>query len=151
MLEIEAHKKFNLEYTIFADFINEVSDDFLPPLLGRIDINEYIEKLKTYASYSIAYNDGIVAGIILFYCNNYDTKDAYITLLAVRKEYRRMHIASMLLEKSIDFVRMQNMKTVSIHTNNEHAKDCYVKTGFHVVEMTEVSGTLTRYFLRKSL
>lgn len=151
MLNIEVYKQFDMEFNIFKNFIIDVSEDFTPSLIERLDINEYFKKLKTHASYSIAYKDDRVAAIILFYCNNYDTKDAYITLLAVRKEYRRMHIASMLLEKSIDFVRMQNMKTVSIHTNNEHAKDCYVKTGFHVVEMTEVSGTLTRYFLRKSL
>ena len=151
MLNIEVYKKFDMEFNIFKEFINDVSDDFIPSLTDRLDINEYFEKLKTYASYSIAYKDNRVAGIVLFYCNNYDTKSAYITLLAVRKEYRRMHIASMLLERTIEFVRMENMETVSIHTNNEYAKDCYVKTGFHIEEMSKLNDTLARYFLRKSL
>ena len=114
----------------FCRFITKISDDFVPPLLPRIDIDDYYAKLKSFATVVVCMDEDSIVGLAATYCNNRDTKMAYTPLVGVDKNYRGRHIATELMEKTIACAKHSGMKKIGIHTNNPHARDLYIKCGF---------------------
>lgn len=136
----------------FSSFITETEKDFIPPLLNRIEVNSYYEKLIKNAEFIVCRDNERIIGLICFYCNNKDTREAFITYIAVRKEYRGNNIASNLLNKATDFSREQGMNRITIETNNTIAYKCYIKNGFSLVSTEYLPEyNLNRYILEKSL
>lgn len=114
----------------FCRFITKISDDFVPPLLPRIDIDDYYAKLKSLATIVVCIDEGNIVGLAATYCNNRDTKLAYTTLVGVDKDYRGRHIATKLMEKTKVCAKQSGMKKIGIHTNNPHARELYIKCGY---------------------
>jgi GNAT superfamily N-acetyltransferase len=92
----------------FVSFINLVSNDFVPPLLSRIDVHKYFSKINTYGRCVQCRCEGQLVGLIIFYCNNFDTDKAFVTFLAVLPEYRGMKISSILINKVCTIARDNN-------------------------------------------
>ena len=114
----------------FCRFITKISDDFVPPLLPRIDIDSYYAKLKSLATTVVCMEEDNIIGLAATYCNNMDTKLAYTPLVGVDKNYRGRHIATELMEKTKVCAKQAGMKKIGIHTNNPHARDLYIKCSF---------------------
>ena len=117
----------------FRRFITRISDDFVPPLLPRIDIDNYYTKLSSLASTVFCVEDENIVGLITTYCNNMDTKMAYTPLVGVDKDYRGRHIATEMMERTKIYAKQCRMKKIGIHTNNPHARDLYIKCGFKLI------------------
>lgn len=114
-------------------YLVDVDRDFIPFLSEKTDLRQYVEKVIEKASlYSILSDDDNIAGLVVFYANDFEKRYAYIPLVSVRSECRRQGIAGRLLNSALDYIRSLNGKisTVGIHTNNQHAFDLYVKLGF---------------------
>lgn len=50
--------------------MEKVSCDFLPPLLPRIDVDLYYEKLSKLATSVVCMDGDKMVGIVAAYCNN---------------------------------------------------------------------------------
>lgn len=122
----------------FRSFMEKVSCDFLPPLLPRIDVDFCMDGDK-------------MVGIVAAYCNNMETKVAYIPLVCVDVEYRGQHIATELMNRAISLVKSRGMQKIGIHTNNKFAKSMYVKMGFQLIwERYQTDIKTDRYYLEKN-
>lgn len=149
------------EYTInadlscksFADFVSAVSDDFVPPFIGRVDVPSYYEKIHTNAIViTCCNNDKEIIGLCAMYSNDTIRKVAYVTLVAVLQRYRGQRIATNLLELSERKAKLLGMKKLGIHTNNNAALQCYLRVGYKIIEQHCLEEyNLTRYYLEKEI
>ncbi len=142
----------SISFDEFSWFVNQVNADFTPPLLDRIPLSlqAYFSKLNEKAEVVVCKCDNKVVGALYFYCNNYDTHIAYITLVAVINEHRNKGIASALLTQALEICADKKMHKIGIHTNNELAKNCYLKNGFSIIEETTSNNSI-RYYLEKQI
>lgn len=141
-----------ITFSEFYSFILAVERDFVPPLLDRIDVSTYYEKLNLFATFIECYNGEDLAGLFILYDNDLKTKKAFGTLLAVKDNYRGNNIAGNLLKIACEHAKEQGMEVLSFDTNNEVARDCYIKNGFKVVESHPINDNqLIRYYLEKKL
>ena len=136
----------------FRLFLHSVSNDFTPPLLQRINISTYYNKLNQNAKFILCLHDNKIVGMIAFYCNDSHRDYAYVTLLAILPKYRRLGLCSQLLHKACDFSKKNNKIMMLIETNSEYAKQCYIHLGFQVKNKHIcASSNLIRYYLEKKL
>lgn len=141
-----------LPYSIFSSFIEEVDQDFIPPLLNRINIIDFYNKVNSLANLVGCYYNKELIGLCVFYANNHDTQKAYITFLAVKKNFRGKNIAGEILKVACANAKKLGMNNVGIHTNNIIAKECYIKNGFILKDsFFEEKYNVIRYYLEKSL
>ena len=91
-------------------------------------------------------------GLAIFYCNNLETKEGYASFLAVKKEYRGLHIATDLMTQIFDIAKSKGMNTMKLRTNNPFALECYKKIGYEIYdEIYEEENKLVRYYMIKQL
>lgn len=145
--------KDSINKSDFIDFLNIVSKDFMPPLIQRIsNIDDYYDKINNNATFIICKDIEQIVGMIVFYCNDYDQQSSYVTLLAIKSQYRRRGIASYLLQFACEHSKKHKKVKILIDTNNEYAKKCYLKCDFQVINSTEDEKTgLIRYYMEKKL
>ena len=93
--------------------------------------NELIEKLFIASDFFVARNKNIL-GYYSIYANNTKSKEAFISLIAVDKRYRRKSVGKRLLEHSIDYARYKKMESIrlEVQSNNEGAISFYKNNGF---------------------
>ena len=58
----------------FEKFIIKISDDFMVPLLPRIDVHETYTKFKNLAVSVVCLESNKIVGLAATYCNNLETK-----------------------------------------------------------------------------
>ena len=94
-----------LEEKALYDCLNFFNSYFTPTLKERVkDLESYANKLINNAkNYYIASSDnGDLIGFISFYCNNYNSKIAYLTQIAINKNFRKKGIGKKLLNLCIE-------------------------------------------------
>ena len=98
------------------------------------------------------YSGEQLVGLTAMYCNNHESRTAYITFIAVLNNYRGNKIATKLLNLAALVSQEQGMHKIHIDTNNEIACKCYTRNGFEIISTQKLSEyNLTRYFLEKKL
>jgi len=114
-------------------FLIKISDDFVPPLKQKVDLKEYTLKLLNNAIIQTAVEKEKIVGLIAFYCNNLDTKIAYISIIGVNKNYRGRGIGNKLLKNAINYIRSNGFREIELETwENSSAQNLYIKNGFGI-------------------
>ena len=140
-----------LSYKAFLSFIKDVEQDFVPPLLDRIDVETYYNKVNTYAAFIECYHDNDLVGLLISYVNNKETRKGFVTFIAVKNCYRGNGIAGNLLDKACEFAKYNGMSVLGIDTNNIIARDCYIKNGFKLIEShRQENSLLERFYLERT-
>ncbi len=129
---------------ILNDFLNQIKNDFNPPLDHRVDINKYTEKLINNAIIDTIYLNGKLIGICAYYNNDPDFKYAYLSMIAVLNEHKGKHIAQNLLLSSIANLTESNFEKyiLDVDKNNKSAYGLYIKLGFRLLSEKEEKYTL---------
>lgn len=110
--------------------LKAVSPFFFPPLEGRVDIEEYANKLFTYAEREEVYYNEELTGFIAYYYTEGE-KEAFISNVSVLPDFKNKGIASSLLRKVKLFLRNKGVYKISMEvTNNSSIIDFYRKSGF---------------------
>jgi ribosomal protein S18 acetylase RimI-like enzyme len=118
--------------------------------LARINPNEYFDRISKFGTVIKCFEGNRISGAVIMYANNFETKVAYITLIATIPQFRGHGVASLLLDSCTEIARSKGMKKIGIHTNNVVARNLYIKKGFAVNVTTVVEGSsLFRYYLEK--
>lgn len=114
----------------------------------EVEINSYIEKLKTRAEFVTHYTDGFLSGFIAFYCNDLSKQSAFITLVLLAKEYRGMGVASIMLADILSICKTRDFKfcELEVESNNSNAVALYKKFGFKKIQEKG-----SKYLMRASL
>lgn len=107
-------------------------EDFVPPLSTRVNISAYARKLATRATRFEAWCDGTLVGLVAAYCNDADSKSAYITSVSVLREWTRRGIAATLLQQCIAHAEASGMSQIRLEVarQNAGAIRLYEKDGF---------------------
>lgn len=100
--------------------------------LSDFEIEGYLSKidsLSIFEKYNIENN---LAGFVSFYCNNEESKEAFITMVLVDKSYRGKGIAQKLIIEVIDIIKEQGFLkcNLEVKADNVNAIKLYSKIGF---------------------
>ena len=97
---------------------------------GRYD--DYAAKILTNAEVFFCLSGGKIVALIAFYCNDFESRQAYVTMLAVNRDHRRRGFAERLLLAAIAHAREAGFRSMklAVHTANEGALGLYCKLGF---------------------
>ena len=121
-----------------ADHLLCCDGDFVPPLSGRININDYAIKIASMATRFEAWSTGELVGMVAAYCNDKTTRVAHITSVSVLKGWKGKGIAQTLIHKCLEHAKTAGMRQVGLEvaTGNLPAIKLYERNGF-VVSQTD--------------
>lgn len=110
-------------------------------LLGR-KADDYLLKIKNNAEVISITIKGRVVGCAVYYCNDFESKTAYLSMLIVDKEYYGRGIGGWLLDAFIMKVKTLgfNWCKLEVRNDNDGAIHVYSKKGF--TKMDESAGNL---------
>lgn len=109
-------------YKFIYDLVVDLDGEFVPPLSTRIDLEQYSKKMDEYATVLAALSaNGDLKGAIAFYCNDIQTKVAYITYLGVARFARGQGLGSALLDACIAKCAEVGMLRIDVKTWESNA------------------------------
>lgn len=153
---------------LFFDYMNgiqlrEVSDNnaveeaverlemMLVPSLSERDVNlaQYAEKLCIHGRVWCHYDMGKPVSIIAGYFNDMTSQTAYLSMLAVAKEYQGKKLASSLLSEFEDYAIQKGMAYVKLEVrkHNTVAQNLYRKFGYEIID----EASETSLYMKKKL
>ena len=77
-----------LTFDELKGFIFETSSYFNPPLMSMESLSDFAIKIYENAEIFVKRIDGKVVGLVAGYINNFKNKSAFITFVAVKKNFR---------------------------------------------------------------
>ncbi|GAB5413438.1 MAG: hypothetical protein Cons2KO_10410 [Congregibacter sp.] len=119
-------------------FLNVVDKDFAPALSSRVDLGKYADKLAGDATNLFAVADGLDIAHAAFYCNDEQSKVAYLSSIGVLPRFQRSGVAGRLLEECLRRCFAKDMRRIELEVNAENKKAIrfYKKHGFRFVSDT---------------
>ena len=142
--EVHGLRKEYLQLTIpkiekgdLLKFREEVNHEFSPSLEYKVVLSDYVTKIQEQASVMIETDRSGICGMVVFYCNNQETKLAYISLVGVSVRARSQGIASRLVKSVCEYINTKEFYKIGIHSNNPSAIRIYQQLGFSIVEDEE--------------
>lgn len=122
------------EYEDIRKLINTFDSCFTPSLSdSEINLERLSKKFFEYAKIYAVYDDEqLCNGMIAFYVNDKKEKIAYISLLAVKSEYRRKKIGSLLMQIVEKVAKQSGMQSIKLEVKKENNKaiSFYKKNGY---------------------
>lgn len=142
--EVHGLRKEYLQLTIpkiekgdLLKFLEEVNHEFTPSLDDKVVLREYATKIQEQASVMIETDRSGICGMVVFYCNNQETKLAYISLVGVSTRARSQGIASRLVKSVCEYINTKEFYKIGIHSNNQSAIRIYQQLGFSIIKDEE--------------
>lgn len=105
---------------------------FEPPLESYIDVSPYIDKILAHAERFEYWTENELVGLAAVYCNDFKSRESFLTMLSVMKKYSKHGIGTELLKQSISYCKdlgFEKMK-LEVLAGNEKAIKVYNKFGF---------------------
>lgn len=117
-----------------------------PRLLSGRNVEDYISKIKDNAEIVSITIKGVVIGCAVYYCNNLESKIAYISMLIVNKEYQGKGIGGWLLDSVIMKVQALgfNICRLEVRNDNNEAIHLYSKKGFIKINKDDEKMVMSR-------
>jgi ribosomal protein S18 acetylase RimI-like enzyme len=100
------------------------------------DMEMYLDKLGAKAEIVSDSIGGRCRGFVAFYCNNMDTKKAFITLVLVDPRDRGLGLGKALMEFVLSVAKHRGFIAcgLEVSKNNQVAYNMYLSQGFQLVE-----------------
>jgi ribosomal protein S18 acetylase RimI-like enzyme len=117
-----------------ADHLLRCDADFIPPLSGRVEINDYARKIASKATRFEAWSGGTLVGLVAAYCNDQESRIAYITSVSVLRAWTGKDIAARLMSRCIEHAKASGMRQISLEVagDNAPAIKLYKNSGFKI-------------------
>ena len=122
----------------------------VPSLIERgVNLSQYAAKLNTFGKVWCHYDMGKPVSIIAGYFNDTTFQTAYLSMLAVAKEYQGKKLASSLLSEFEDYAVQNGLGYVKLEVrkHNTVAQNLYRKFGYEVVD----EASETSFYMKKKL
>lgn len=115
-----------------AEHLARCDADFVPPLSGRVKINDYAQKIANNATQFEAWSGGTLIGLVAAYCNDIESGVAFVTNVSVLREWAGKGIISKLISQCIEHAKKFGMWQISLEVEdgNMPAIKLYEKYGF---------------------
>jgi ribosomal protein S18 acetylase RimI-like enzyme len=146
VLQPNEENKFKLQ-----KLIEELNEDYPIPLVEKINIVEYANKILSLGIVVVCIISNELVGFVSFYANNYTSYEGAYSLLGVAREFREKGIATMLFNKSFEVMRKSGMTSAFsfTHKDNKKAINFHIKMGFKIDESRLTSQKYNISFIRK--
>lgn len=130
-----------------ADHLNCCDAEFVPPLSCRVAISDYARKIVSNATRFEAWSNGILVGLVAAYCNNPESRIAYITNVSVLKEWAGRGIAASLMSHCIKHAKAMYLRQINLEVAiaNVLAIKLYEKSGFVAEKATDAFAIMNLY------
>ncbi|MGE0090533.1 MAG: GNAT family N-acetyltransferase [Bacteroidales bacterium] len=137
--------------TKLQEIIKIMNNDYPIPLVEKIDLNEYSQRILKNGHVVVCKKDSRIVAFVTFYANKHEEKEAAFSLLGVLKQFRKHDIASKLFEISYDIMKSKGMETVFSYTHKENAVAIkfHLKMGFIIDEKRSTNQPYNISFIRK--
>lgn len=105
-------------------------------LFIQCDIDMYLQKLGSRAEIVSDSIDGRCRGFIAYYCNDIESKKAFITLVLVDPKDRGLGLGQALTTFVLNIAKHRGFTSclLEVNKNNQTAYKIYIAQGFHLVE-----------------
>lgn len=115
-----------------SSIIRNYDKAFAEPVAERNIYFDLLQKILQKGIFVFAYQGKKDIGYCALYANDSDTKNAYISLLAVCPEYQNLHIEKQILNICLEIAESYGMQTCSLEVrkNNISAIRFYQTNGF---------------------
>ncbi|OTG85177.1 hypothetical protein B9T27_02940 [Acinetobacter sp. ANC 4648] len=125
---LEQYNNYDCIDLVLAEL--KINPTFL--VLSGITQKEYFLKIDQNSVFIKYHHADKLAGFISFYCNNYETKEAFITLVLVDIEFRGLKIGKKMFGDLFEFIKNKNFEKCSLEVrqNNVSALKLYESLGF---------------------
>lgn len=107
--------------------------NFDPPLEKYVDnLSEYVEKIVSKAERFEAWANGRLIGFLACYANDYESKEAFITMISVLPEGRGKGLATQLISLAEDYCKNEGFALISLDVREENtgALRLYEREGY---------------------
>ncbi|WP_413531697.1 GNAT family N-acetyltransferase [Empedobacter brevis] len=120
--------------TIF-NLLKDTDQDFIPSITSKFFLEDITKKYIDRACLYIAYFDSIPAGFVSFYVNEYPN-NSYLSLIAVKSEFRGYEIGKNLELNCIEYCRKKKSKglNVNMRKSNDRLYRSRIKLGYIVTK-----------------
>ena len=114
-------------------FLNEIDSIIIPKLSLRVNISDYSKKLAEKAETLFVVENNCDIASCSIYCN---TETAFISSLAVKKEFFRQQVGTILLNEVKRYVQIKGCSKMQLEVSaqNDTAFGFYKKNGFILVK-----------------
>lgn len=130
---------------LLTQYLCEVDNDFEIPLSSRTELKIFSLKLLLHGHVFFAIEKKQAVGLVAFYCNNYESHQAYIPILSVKQNYRSKGYARQLINIAINVCRLYKMNTISVDSINPIAITLYKSVGFKTYKTDDITGMTKEY------
>lgn len=115
-----------------CQFLNEIDEIMIPALSERVCISDYAGKLASLAENLFMVQNGRDIASCSVYCNS---KIAFISSIAVKKEFSNHGMGTALMNEVKQFTRENQCERIQleVYEQNSIALDFYKKNGFVII------------------
>lgn len=127
--------EYRLNKASAAEIVEHLSHcdaDFEPPLSGRVEINDYAQKIVEKATRIEAWSGGTLVGLVAAYCNDQVKRIAYITSVSILRAWIGKGIGAHLVGQCVEHAKVSGMQQICLDVaeDNKPAIKLYEKSGF---------------------
>lgn len=135
-------------YNLVKKLLKKVDDDFKPPLSSIVDIDEYSKKIILKSTLFTRVKKGELIGLCAIYATDKESRQVYLTMLAVDPIFRGLGLAKGLIAEMEVYVLRQGFTSIKleVHKTNPGAFSMYRGLGYQIIEESSTS-----YFLQKNI
>lgn len=128
-----------------AAHFRECDTVFVPPLSGRVDIDDYAHKIVTHGQRFEAWSGEVLVGLVAVYCNASDKRTAFITSVSTLPSWQGQGVAAHVLRDCIAHVRTQDFARIELEVDGDNlaALSLYEKSGFMRSHVSHHPTTMT--------
>ena len=123
------------EQAIYSHLM-KCNESFIPPLEKKVNVQEYSTKIFKKAVTFEAWDGDIMIGLVAAYFNDPDGQSGYVTNVSIIRTYMGKDIASILLNRCIDYAKQNSFMSISLEVvkTNHQAINLYRKFRFQEFE-----------------
>ena len=112
------------------------NENFIPPLEKKVNIHEYSNKIFQKAVTFEAWTTDTLVGLVASYFNDPDGQSGYVTNISVIRSYMGKGIASILLNRCIDYGKRNSFRSIRLEVvkANHQVINLYRKFRFQKFE-----------------
>lgn len=127
------------EETALLRFLHRIDQCLPTPLQERVDLGQYAKKVLQAGRVLCVEKDGAIVCAALFYCNDRETGNAYLTLLGTLPEHEGKGYGRMVLTAAENVAKREGMTSFHLDTEptNTRAVRFYQNHGYKTVYMSE--------------
>ena len=115
-----------------AKHLRACDASFTPPLSGRLEISGYAQKIADKANRFEAWAEGELVGLVAAYCNDTESRTAFITSVSILPGWQGRRVASQLVSQCIAYADRNGFRRIELEVSvqNTAAVRLYEKHGF---------------------